>query len=89
MTIYIVVSCPVQTVPNGMVTYTLPSWWSNQEVHDRAVLHTIATWTCNSGYLLYGAQSMTCLSNWRDQPTQPTGYWNKPTPTCRGNENQN
>ena len=73
-------ACRVQAVSNAMVRYTLPTWWSNQEVHDLADLHTIATWTCNSGYSLYGAQSMTCLQS---------GNWNHTAPTCGGTEYQN
>ena len=73
---------PLPAVPNGMIKYTfygrmlhlLPS---DSKVHPQAE----ASYMCFSGYILYGAQKLTC-----GFPGTPggVGQWSHAIPTCYG-----
>ena len=68
---YSAASCSALIVSNGSVSYARVS------VEDgRFPVDTIATFTCNSGYYVYGDLSATCTA---------LGIWSQQTPTCRGN----
>ena len=66
-----VASCPTPSVPtNGQITSSTPP--TNGQLYQSG---SVVRFSCNSGYTLNGATSVTC---------QSTGNWNSAFPTCTG-----
>lgn len=65
---------------NGVITYTAGT------TTDSAIIVTVATHTCISGFALIGAMTRTCMD---DDQGDAAGVWNGSPPSCeRKNLNQ-
>ena len=70
---FTIVTCGSLSIENGQVTYNA----SGVTYGDLEFYHvdTMASFSCNSGYILSGSDSSICL-------TSGGGTWNDQTPTC-------
>ena len=69
--IFFVASCSTLRLGNGIVSFD-----RDQANDGRYPAETIATFTCNPLYSLYGDNSATC---------ETSSSWSHQTPTCNGN----
>ena len=72
--IFLVIACSSLSVPsNGRVNY----FTDTTGPHD---FGTVATFTCNPGFSLDGAERVTCGGD----GSSPNGIWSELPPTCTG-----
>ena len=70
--IFVVITCPHLSLANGGITYSI------SPLNGRYRVHTVASFTCNSGYSISGSSTRTC---------QMSGNWDQQTPICNESNN--